>query len=62
MTDADRIEYLTNQLRHYRELSVRLTQQLQATKNTPEKHSDRGLNRDPVGNRVARKIDRERGN
>lgn len=62
MTDADRIEFLTHQLRHYRELSIRLTQQLHATKNTPEKHADRGLHKDPVGNQVARRIDRERGN
>lgn len=59
LTDADRIEFLTNQLRYYRDLSIRLTQELQATKNTPEKHTDRGLHRDPVGNLVAGRVDRQ---
>lgn len=62
LTDADRIEFLEHQLRHYRELSIRLHHQLLATKNQPERHKDRGLHRDPVGNQVARKIDRERRN
>ncbi|KQQ89454.1 hypothetical protein ASF64_17605 [Arthrobacter sp. Leaf137] len=61
MTDADRLEYLTNQLQYYKELSLRLHHQLMASKNIPEKDTTRGLHRDPVGNKVARKIDRERG-
>ena len=60
MTDADRIEYLTNQLRYYRDLSIRLNQELQATRNTPEKHGGRGLHRDPVGDKAAARADRQR--
>jgi hypothetical protein len=65
MTDAQaaaQIEFLTNQLRYYRSLSLRLHEQLLATKNQAESHKDRGLHRDPVGNEAARKIDRERRN
>ncbi len=50
-----------NEIRYWREMCVRMNQKLQALTNTPETHTDRGLTRDPVGNRVARKIDRERG-
>lgn len=59
LTDAERIEFLSTQLRHYKDLSVRLTQELQATTNTPERHTDRGLHKDPVGNLVASRIDRQ---
>lgn len=58
-TDAERIEFLTNQLRYYRELSIRLTQELQATKNQPEAHSGRGLHKDPVGNLASARADRQ---
>lgn len=60
LTDAERIEFLSTQLRHYKDLSIRLTQELQAHRmNTPEKHTDRGLHKDPVGNLVASRIDRQ---
>lgn len=60
MTDADRIEFLTNQLRYYRELSIRLNQQVQSYKNVPEAHFGKGLHADPVGNLVAHRIDNQR--
>lgn len=59
-TDAEMATYWESQARHYRELSLRLHQQLLASKNQPEKHKDRGLHRDPVGNEVVRRIDKER--
>jgi hypothetical protein len=62
MTDADRIEYLTNQLRHYRDLSIRLNQQLQASRNVPESHKGRSITyTDSVGNRAAANADRSKG-
>lgn len=54
-------ESYESELRYWRDQTMRLSQRLQALNNTPESHTDRGLTRDPVGNRVARKIDRERG-
>jgi hypothetical protein len=60
VSDADRIEFLTHQLRHYRELSIRLTQQLQASRNIPESHGGRGFHRDPVGNSASARVDRQR--
>lgn len=60
LTDADRMEYLTNQLRYYRALSIALNQELQATRNVPEKHGGRGLHRDPVGDEAARNVDKQR--
>jgi hypothetical protein len=59
-TDAELATYWEAQARHYRSLSLRLHEQLLATKHQPERHKDRGLHRDPVGNEVARRIDRER--
>lgn len=60
LTDAERIEFLTHQLRYYKALSVTLNQELQATRNTPEKHGGRGLHRDPVGDKAARNVDNQR--
>lgn len=61
LTDADRIEFLTNQLRYYRDLSARLHHELMATKNHPEKHDGgRGLHRDKTGDTAARNVDKQR--
>jgi len=60
VTHAELATYWEAQARHYRELSLRLHEQLLAAKHQPERHRDRGLHRDPVGNRVAARIDRER--
>lgn len=61
LTDADRIEFLTNQLRFYRDLSARLHHELQATKRQPEKHDGgRGQFRDKTGDTAARNVDKER--
>jgi hypothetical protein len=62
VTDADRIEYLTNQLRYYRDLSGQLRHQLLATKNQPETHSGRGLHKDKTGDTAARNVDKQRKN
>lgn len=59
-TDAELAAYWEAQARHYRELSLRLHHQLLATKNEPERHTDRGLHRDPVGDKVAKRIDNQR--
>lgn len=61
LTDADRIEYLTNQLRYYRDLSLKLHDALMATKNKPEKHDGgRGQFRDKTGDTAARNADKQR--
>lgn len=60
LTDADRIEFLSNQLRYYRDLSIRLNQELQATRNTPETHRGRGQWRDKTGDTAARNVDNQR--
>ncbi|GAA4041005.1 hypothetical protein GCM10023063_28430 [Arthrobacter methylotrophus] len=61
LTDAQRIEYLTNQLRYYKELSARLHQQLLASKNVPESHNGRTITyTDSTGNRAASRADRSR--
>lgn len=59
-TDAELAAYWEAQARHYRALSLRLHQQLLATKNVAEKHSDRGLHSDPVGNKASARVDRQR--
>lgn len=60
MTDPDRIEYLQSEVRYWRDMALRLNQQLQATRNTPETHIGRGLHPDPTGNLAANRIDRQR--
>jgi hypothetical protein len=59
-TDAELATYWESQARHYRELSLRLHEQLLAVKHQPEKHSDRGLHFDPVGNKASARVDRQR--
>ena len=60
LTDADRIEYLQNQLRYWKDMAYRLNQQVQATKNTPERHGGRGEFRDRTGDTAARNVDNQR--
>ena len=60
MNDAERIAYMQNEIRYWRDMALRLNQQLQATRNTPEEHTGRGLHRDPTGNTAAHRIDRQR--
>lgn len=59
-TDAELATYWEAQARHYRDLSLRLHQQLLATKNQPEQHAGRGLHKDPVGNKASARVDRQR--
>lgn len=60
LTDADRIEYLQNQLRYWKDMACRLNQQVQAQRNTPERHPGRGQWRDKTGDTAARNVDNER--
>jgi hypothetical protein len=62
VTDPDRLEYLQNEVRYWRDMALRLNQQLQATRNTPESHGGRGLQKDPTGNTAAHRVDRHRKN
>lgn len=41
-------------------MALRLQQQLEAANNLPETHTDRGLTRDPTGNRASARADRQR--
>lgn len=60
LTDADRIEYLQNQLRYWKLMALTLNQQIQASKNTPERHGGRGEFRDKTGDTAARNVDKQR--
>lgn len=59
-TDAELATYWEMQARHYRELSLRLHQQLLASKNIPESHGGRGEFRDRTGDTAAHRVDRQR--
>jgi hypothetical protein len=62
VTDADRIEFLTNQLRFYKEMALRLHQEVQAAKRIPENHKGRSITwADPTGNRGSANADRSKG-
>lgn len=60
LTDADRIEFLQNQLRYWKQIAFSLNQQIQASKNTPERHAGRGEFRDKTGDTAARNVDNQR--
>ena len=63
MTDAEKIAALAQQVTYWRNQATALNQLLQATRNTPERHYGRTtLHKDPVGNRAAANVDRERKN
>lgn len=53
-------ESYESEIRYLREMCHRMNQRLQAIDNTPETHTDRGLNRDPVGNLASARADRKR--
>ncbi|BCW85050.1 hypothetical protein NicSoilE8_27230 [Arthrobacter sp. NicSoilE8] len=49
-----------SEIRYWRDMALRLNQQLSSLNNIPENHKDRGIHRDPVGNYVSARIDRQR--
>jgi len=53
-------ESYESEVRYWRDMAYRLHQQLQAINNIPEVHTDRGLHRDPTGNRASARVDRQR--
>lgn len=53
-------ESYESEIRYWRDMAGRLHQQLQALTNTPETHKDRGLHRDPTGNKASARVDNQR--
>jgi hypothetical protein len=53
-------ESYENEIRYWKQMAMRLNQTVQALNNVPETHTDRGLHRDPTGNRASSNIDRQR--
>lgn len=60
MTDAELAEYWKHQTIHWRNLALRYHQELQATKNLPERHYGRTtIHRDPTGNAAVAAVEKE---
>ncbi len=53
-------ESYESEIRYWREMCQRMNQKLQALNNEPETHADRGLHRDPTGNKASARVDRQR--
>lgn len=53
-------ESYESEIRYLREMCQRMNQKLQALNNDPESHTDRGLTRDPTGNKATARVDRQR--
>lgn len=53
-------ESYESEIRYWKTMAQRLHQRLEAANNLPETHTDRGLTRDPTGNRASARADRRR--
>lgn len=61
LTDAERASYWQSIARHYKDIALRLQQELQAAKRVPENLTGRTITySDKTGNIAAARADRER--